>query len=98
MKYKKNITMAKVKADSLKDLGFKFKETRSEKAFTELYERIRPGLYNYIYQVGWVKFSDIAKLDLNSNPNISFIVMPQNPKLSAIGNKSERKLVELDYL
>jgi len=43
--------MAKVKADSLKDLGFKFKETRSEKAFTELYERIRPGLYNYIYQV-----------------------------------------------
>ena len=43
--------MDKVKADSLKDLGFKFKETRSEKAFTELYERIRPGLYNYIYQV-----------------------------------------------
>ena len=42
--------MAK-QADSLKDLGYKFKETRSEKVFTELYERIRPGLYNYIYQV-----------------------------------------------
>jgi RNA polymerase sigma-70 factor (ECF subfamily) len=42
--------MAK-KADSLKDLGFKFKETLSEKVFTELYNRIRPGLYNYIYQI-----------------------------------------------
>jgi RNA polymerase sigma-70 factor (ECF subfamily) len=42
--------MAK-QADSLKDLGYKFKQTRSEKVFTELYERIRPGLYNYIYQV-----------------------------------------------
>lgn len=39
------------KPDSLKDLGFKFKETRSEKVFTELYHRIRPGLYNYIFQV-----------------------------------------------
>jgi RNA polymerase sigma factor (sigma-70 family) len=39
------------KPDSLKDLGFKFKETRSEKVFTELYGRIRPGLYNYIFQV-----------------------------------------------
>jgi len=43
--------MAKVKADSLKDLGFKFKATRSEKAFKELYDRIRPGLYNYIYSI-----------------------------------------------
>lgn len=43
--------MAKVKADSLKDLGFKFKTTRSEKAFKELYDRIRPGLYNYIYSI-----------------------------------------------
>lgn len=43
--------MAKQKQDSLKDLGFKFKETRSEKVFTELYNRIRPGLYNYIFQV-----------------------------------------------
>jgi RNA polymerase sigma-70 factor (ECF subfamily) len=40
--------MAKQKADSLKDLGLKFKETRSEKAFTELYYRIRPGLFNYV--------------------------------------------------
>jgi RNA polymerase sigma-70 factor (ECF subfamily) len=37
--------------DSLKDLGYKFKETRSEKVFNELYERIRPGLFNYIYQI-----------------------------------------------
>jgi RNA polymerase sigma-70 factor (ECF subfamily) len=43
--------MAKVKADSLKDLGFKFKLTRSEKAFKELYDRIRPGLYNYIFSI-----------------------------------------------
>jgi RNA polymerase sigma-70 factor (ECF subfamily) len=39
------------KPDTLKDLGFKFKETRSEKVFTELYSRIRPGLYNYIFQI-----------------------------------------------
>ena len=38
----------KPKQDSLKDLGLKFKETRSEKAFTELYNRIRPGLFTYV--------------------------------------------------
>lgn len=43
--------MAKQKADSLKDLGLKFKETRSEKVFTELYYRLRPGLYNYINKI-----------------------------------------------
>jgi RNA polymerase sigma-70 factor (ECF subfamily) len=42
--------MAK-KADSLKDLGYRFKETLSDKVFTQLYERIRPGLYNYIFQI-----------------------------------------------
>ena len=41
--------MAKTqKPDSLKDLGLKFKETKSEKAFTELYYRIRPGLFAYV--------------------------------------------------
>jgi RNA polymerase sigma-70 factor (ECF subfamily) len=39
------------KADSLKDLGLKFKETRSEKAFNELYKRIRPGLFHYINNI-----------------------------------------------
>jgi RNA polymerase sigma-70 factor (ECF subfamily) len=41
----------KQKTDSLKDLGYQFKQTRSEKVFTELYNRIRPGLYNYIFQI-----------------------------------------------
>lgn len=36
------------KQDSLKDLGLNFKETRSEKAFTELYYRIKPGLIKYV--------------------------------------------------
>lgn len=41
--------MAKTKkSDSLKDLGMKFKETRSERAFNELYHRIRPGLFHYV--------------------------------------------------
>jgi RNA polymerase sigma-70 factor (ECF subfamily) len=40
--------MTKNKPDSLKDLGLKFKETRSEKTYTELYHRIRPGLFNYV--------------------------------------------------
>lgn len=39
------------KNDSLKELGQKFYETRSEKVFTDLYHRIRPGLYNYVYQI-----------------------------------------------
>lgn len=43
--------MNKVKKTSLKDLGLIFKQTRSEKAFTELYNRIRPGLYNYIFKI-----------------------------------------------
>jgi RNA polymerase sigma factor (sigma-70 family) len=45
---------------SLKDLGLRYKETRSEKAFTELYHRIRPGLYNYIFQI--VKDSESADM------------------------------------
>lgn len=36
------------KSDSLKDLGIKFKDTRSERAFNELYHRIRPGLFHYV--------------------------------------------------
>lgn len=36
---------------SLKDLGYKYYETRSEKVFTELYNRIRPGIYKYIFQI-----------------------------------------------
>jgi RNA polymerase sigma factor (sigma-70 family) len=43
---------------SLKDLGLRYKETKSERAFTELYYRIRPGLYNYVLQI--VKDSDTA--------------------------------------
>ena len=39
------------KQTSLKDLGIQFKETRSEKAFNELYKRIRPGLYHYIFGI-----------------------------------------------
>lgn len=41
----------KPKTDSLKELGQKFYETRSERIFTDLYHRIRPGLYNYVYQI-----------------------------------------------
>ena len=50
--------MTKQKELSLKELGIKFKETRSEKAFTELYYRIRPGLFHYVNQI--VKDPDIT--------------------------------------
>jgi RNA polymerase sigma-70 factor (ECF subfamily) len=40
-----------MKKTSLKDLGLTFKQTRSEKTFTELYNRIRPGLYNYVFKI-----------------------------------------------
>ena len=39
------------KADSLKDLGLKFKETGSEKSFNELYKRISPGLFHYVNNI-----------------------------------------------
>lgn len=36
------------KKDSLKAIGERFYQTRSEKAFAELYHRIRPGLLKYV--------------------------------------------------
>lgn len=41
----------KPKNDSLKDLGIQFYNSRSEKVYTNLYHRIRPGLYNYVFQI-----------------------------------------------
>jgi RNA polymerase sigma factor (sigma-70 family) len=43
--------MHKTKQESLKDLGIRFKETKSEKAFNDLYNRIRPGLFYYINNI-----------------------------------------------
>jgi RNA polymerase sigma-70 factor (ECF subfamily) len=43
--------MRKQKQESLKDLGIRFKETKSEKAFNDLYKRIRPGLFHYINNI-----------------------------------------------
>jgi RNA polymerase sigma-70 factor (ECF subfamily) len=40
--------MQNKKALTLKELGERFKETRSEKDYTELYYRIKPGLFNYV--------------------------------------------------
>ena len=36
---------------TLKTLGLEFSETRSEKIYNDLYERIKPGLKNYINQI-----------------------------------------------
>ncbi len=36
---------------NLKTLGHQFAETKSEKTFNDLYERIKPGLSNYVYQI-----------------------------------------------
>lgn len=46
----------KQKKKSLKELGENFHKTRSEKDFTELYYRIKPGLFVYINNI--VKDSD----------------------------------------
>lgn len=46
------------KTASLKDLGIEFKETRSERVFTDLYHRLKPGLINYVFQI--VKDYDMA--------------------------------------
>lgn len=39
------------KNESLKELGVLFKETRSERVFTDLYHRLKPGLTNYVFQI-----------------------------------------------
>lgn len=36
---------------SLKELGLRFKETRKERDFNKLYDRIKIGLYNYAYNI-----------------------------------------------
>lgn len=41
-----------------KELALEFKNTRSEKAFSELYNKMRPGLWNYTYKI--VKDADVA--------------------------------------
>lgn len=41
----------KEKQLSLKELGLKFKESRSEKDFNALYKRIKTGLYQYAYKM-----------------------------------------------
>ena len=46
-------------ATTLKTLGLDFAQTKSEKAFNDLYMRIKPGLLNYINQI--VKDRDAAE-------------------------------------
>ncbi len=38
---------------------------------------------NYTYQIGWIKFDEIAKLDFNSISELSLIVLPDEIKSSA---------------
>jgi RNA polymerase sigma-70 factor, ECF subfamily len=71
--------MAKQKQDSLKDLGLKFKETRSEKAFTELYYRIRPGLFNYV--------NNILQNSEDSNQTVSQVMSVVYDKIDKYDSK-----------
>lgn len=41
-----------------KELALEFKNTKSEKSFSDLYNKMRPGLWNYIYKI--VKDPDVA--------------------------------------
>jgi RNA polymerase sigma factor (sigma-70 family) len=52
------------KNESLKELGIEFKETRSERVFTDLYHRLKPGLTNYVFQI--VKDYDISNHIISS--------------------------------
>jgi homoserine dehydrogenase len=48
---------------------------------------------NYTYQIGWIKFDEIAKLNFNSNSELSLIVLPDEIKSSIEFEKiqSEKK-------
>ena len=46
-----NNTKTKMNTMNLKTLGHQFAETKSEKTFKDLYDRLKPGLSNYVYQI-----------------------------------------------
>lgn len=50
--------MIKTKKKTYKELAIEFQNTKSEKTFTELYYKLRPGLRNYVLNI--IKDSDVA--------------------------------------
>ena len=61
-----------------KELALEFKSTRGEKIFTELYERMRPGLRNYVYKIvkDWDVTDDIVS---NTLTKVYFKIDQYNP-------------------
>ena len=45
-----------------KEIALEFKNTRDEKVFAELYEKMRPGLRNYVYGIvkDWDATDDVV--------------------------------------
>jgi RNA polymerase sigma-70 factor (ECF subfamily) len=61
-----------------KELALEFKRTRGEKVFTELYERMRPGMRNYVYKIvkDWDVTDDIVS---NTLTKVYFKIEQYNP-------------------
>ena len=61
-----------------KELALEFKTTRSDKVFTELYEKMRPGMRNYVYKIvkDWDSTDDIVS---NTLTKVYFKIDQYNP-------------------
>ena len=61
-----------------KELALEFKRTRSEQSFTQLYEKMRPGLRNYVYKIvkDWDVSDDIVS---NTLTKVYFKIEQYNP-------------------
>jgi homoserine dehydrogenase len=59
-------------------LASKESQALNEIPFYFLDEKFQSAVYNY--QTGWVKFSDLSKLDFNNNDKLFFAVLPESFK------------------
>ena len=61
-----------------KELALEFQRTRNDKVFTELYEKMRPGMRNYVYKIvkDWDNTDDIVS---NTLTKVYFKIDQYNP-------------------
>jgi homoserine dehydrogenase len=78
-------------------VGSEFPETINEIPFHRVDALFQSE--NYTYQIGWVKFDEIASIDFNAIPKLSLIVLPNKLKSNEEFQKfkSEKKQFSVEY-
>lgn len=79
-------------------VGSKYVEAINELPFYHVDELFQSE--DYVYQTGWLKFSDIAQIDFNGRDDISLVVLPSKFRIANdfINQKQERQLVSLESI